>query len=347
MKITKIFAYHDGPWYKASEAMQLLGHRNRIVEKLILKKTEYTKRRLFALEDVEEKPIEDTEFLSILADSFTTMSRTLTEQFLNWSRSEKKRIKSVTVINNQGIPKPGFVDILQEATGIESEEFFHFSGLNCGSTFLALQHISALRRQNPLKKQECDLIFSVEIPSTTLRLKRSVLGFSKFVYDMAVSDGAALAVVEPSTEKQGLEVIGHQNFLYPGAQDTLHSEYVGNQIDQGVSPAVAEDLGKVIKHAVDEALSKNSLIPEQIKHWILHPGAVPVVKNAIKSLGLKDETMIHGLDILRHQGNSMSSLILYVLQRYFETSSFDEGDLGILIGFAPGFEIETITCRYS
>ncbi|MBI4649862.1 hypothetical protein HY745_00915 [Candidatus Desantisbacteria bacterium] len=344
MKVTHIFTYNEGPWYSALEAMHLLGQNNIITEKA-LKATEYEKRRLFAINDIKKTPLDDATFFHILTKSFLTMAKSLVDQYLKW-KGNNKNIKSITIINSQGIPKPGYDEMLKELMNINNIPIYHITGMNCASTILALQHLHHLRKKDPLRKEEIDLIFSIEVPSIMMRLKRSILQMPYVHYDGVVSDGAGLVVIESSESSLGLEIVGHRNFLYPKAQENLMSRAIGNQVEHGLTTESIEDIRHVIKDAINYTLSDLNLNMEKINHWILHPGGVKVINTVSKELGLKDETMKYALDTIRSQGNSMSNLILYVLQKYFESNTFSNKDIAMLIGIAPGFEIQTVTVRY-
>jgi alkylresorcinol/alkylpyrone synthase len=346
MRIARIFSYGDGPWYGAQDALRLLGHSNKLIADRVLKSTEFEKRRLFALNDIGRKPLDDGAFLAAVTKGFSVMARSLVDQFRAWEGDAKKKIRSITVINSQGIPKPGLVEVLKELLGVDEVSSFHVTGLNCGSTFLVLQHLHQLSKRRPLGDGECDLVFSVEVPSASVRIGRSILSLPYFVYDMFVSDGAALAVLESGEGGPGLEVIGHRNFFYPNAQDLLTSRASGNQVEHGLASGVAKDIERTLESAVGAALSSLGLKREQIRHWITHPGGVVIVKAVARVLGLEEQSQRHALDTIRSEGNTMSSLILSVLRRYFEANAFADGDHVMLMGFAPGFEIQTMTLRW-
>ena len=108
MKITQVFTYNEGPWYDPKEALRIMGIKNKMIEQMVIKISEYEKRRLFALKDIKDKQMEDNEFLGLLKNAFDTMVTSLVNQYLSCTANNSKKIQSITIINNQGIPKPGY-----------------------------------------------------------------------------------------------------------------------------------------------------------------------------------------------------------------------------------------------
>ncbi len=347
MKINQVFTYDEGPFYDPGEVVGIMGVKNRMVEEMVLKVTQYEKRRLFSLDTIREKRLEDDEFVKLLENSMETMAMSLVDQYLSWQAKDKRKIQSLTIINSQGIPTPKVVECIKRRLDLDSVPVYLMTGMNCPSTFLAVQHLHRLRQKNPVLEDECDLVFSIEVPSTTLRRNRSVMPLEHTLYDFVVSDGAGLMVLGAEEGCEGLNIMGHRNFFLPRIQYTLNSRAIGNQVGHGISPELRDDLENVIKPFTRSALQDLNLSAAQIGHWICHPGGVQIVDCVCSALDLEKQAMNHARQTVRSQGNTMSSLILYVLKRYFRSNEIKRDDFCFLIGFGPGIEIQTLTTQYS
>ena len=328
--------------------MQRLGQES--MEHLFVTVTQYKQRRLFALEQVRDERMGDQEYLTLLSNAFRTMATALVDQYRADEANAKRQIRSVTLINSQGIPQPTFSNILAELLQLDQNTvpFFHITGVNCAGSFHALQHIYNLRKDAPLEEGERDLVFAVEVPSITLRRGRSFAELLYLISDAVISDGAALAVVESTRERKGLQLLGHLSLTFPKFAHYLPSKFDGEQIQYGLHPEFVDNLSPVLRLAVDRGIEHVGLTKEQINRWVVHPGGITVVQCLKNTMGLPDGDLDVeiGLDTIRSQGNTMSSLFLYNLKNYFNRGAFKEGDLAMLVGIAPGVEIGTLAARY-
>ena len=91
----------------------------------------------------------------------------------------------------------------------------------------------------------------------------------------------------------------------------------------------------------NNALAKNNLTPEQIRHWCIHPGGKKILESVAKSLELDKNQLQVSYDILLQFGNMSSATILFVLEKLM--TDIDHVEPGNLFGaaFGPGLTIET------
>lgn len=346
MKINQIFTYDEGPFYDPKEVVDILGVDNQMIEEMVLKVTQYEKRRLLSLDTLQDTPLTDAEFIQRLEAGMGTMARSLIDQYRSWQASTKQKIQSLTIINSQGIPTPEFIESIKQRLELGAVPVYHLTGMNCPSTFIATQHLNQLRKTDPLRKDECDLVLAIEVPSSTLRRNRDLLPLEHTLYDFVVSDGAALMVLGADEGCEGLKITGHRNFYLPRIQYTLNSRAIGKQVEHGILPELRDDLENVMNSFAQSALQDLGLSFEQIRHWVCHPGAVQIVDCICSALGLEKQVMNHGRNTIRSLGNTMSSLILYTLKRYFDANEIKRDDFCFLMGFGPGIEIQTLTTQY-
>ncbi len=346
MKIKQAFTYTGGPYYSFLDAMHQSGYEEKLMIEMMQKSLGYKRRRLFALDSIKETPHSDDEYLRILTESFCTMAQDLANQYFAWENNCNKKIRSISVINNQGIPRTGYAGILKELFKVEDVPVYHLTGINCAGSFMALQNLYYLRNQHPLKDDECDLIIPIEVPSVTMRYKRSFKPMGYFLYDNLISDGGGLLVIESNNSGPGIEILSSRNILYSNTQDLAGSRTVGNQMEQSLSPEFSE----IVLHAskmwrstfsIDHGLDIN-----QVKHWIVHPGSIGLLSNLCEGLGINKDQLENSFTAIVDAGNTMSSMIVYIIQRFFNSNNFKTEDPAMLIGFAPGSEVPMMRARY-
>lgn len=345
MKIKQTFTYTGGPYYSFLEAMHQSGYTQKIMIEMMQNSLGYKRRRLFALKDISKTPHSDDEYIRILTESFNTMAQDLSEQYHTAGKNNKK-IKTISVVNNQGLPRKGVADILRELFGIEDIPVYHLTGINCAGSFMALQNLYYLRKSNPLKDDECDLILSIEVPSVTMRYKRSFKPMGYFLYDNLVSDGGGLMVIESNDSGPGIEILSSRNRLYPNTQNVITSRFAGNQLEQTLSPEFTETVLQLSKTWPATFSADYGVDVDQVKHWIVHPGSIHLLKNFSEGMEIDKEHLENSVTSVLDAGNTMSSMIIYIIQRFMNSGKLNADDTAMLVGFAPGSEIIMIKARY-
>ena len=90
-----------------------------MIEMMVFSTLEYEKRRLFAIDDIKEVPLSDEDFIRILIKGFTIMAASLVDQYQTWQDNKEKKIRSITIINNQWVCNDHFSETLKELIGVD------------------------------------------------------------------------------------------------------------------------------------------------------------------------------------------------------------------------------------
>jgi alkylresorcinol/alkylpyrone synthase len=78
---------------------------------------------------------------------------------------------------------------------------------------------------------------------------------------------------------------------------------------------------------------------------VLHPGGSKVLQAYEQALDVPSARLRSAWEILREHGNMSSPTVLFVLQRFLQTTE-PVGALGLAIGLGPGFCAEGVVFRW-
>lgn len=126
--------------------------------------------------------------------------------------------------------------------------------------------------------------------------------------------------------------------------ETLH--FMGFELrNEGLRIVLSPDIPPFVRSQIEPTLSRflESCQVERaaLRHFALHPGSIRIVEIIGKQLGLNREHVAPTLNVLCNQGNMSSVTVLSVLREIQASSHPQDGDLGLLVAFGPGFVAET------
>lgn len=192
------------------------------------------------------------------------------------------------------------------------------------------------------------LVLSVELCSLTFqkndRSKSNLIGTSLF------SDGIACVCLTGDhvdtahySRRESLpRVIGTQSRLMPNSEDVMG----WNIRNEGLFVVFSKDIPTIIKSwlspVVEGFLKKHGISLRQIRHFIAHPGGKKVLEAYQEGLGMGSESTEGSLEVLKKHGNMSSATVLYVLNRFMQSSKVQKGDIGLAAALGPGFSAELL-----
>jgi alkylresorcinol/alkylpyrone synthase len=93
------------------------------------------------------------------------------------------------------------------------------------------------------------------------------------------------------------------------------------------------------------ACASVDLSPEDIEHFLNHPGGSRVLDALEEVLGLEPGGLALPREVLRECGNMSSVTVMFVLERFLRSGEFKAGDIGVLSALGPGFSAEHVFFR--
>jgi alkylresorcinol/alkylpyrone synthase len=208
--------------------------------------------------------------------------------------------------------------------------------LGCSAGVSALAYARELLLARPQSKA---LVLAVELPSLTFQ--GTDTSIANLVSCALFGDGAAAALVQ-SDASPGFNLIDSQCSLFRDSYDAL-----GFELKQtGLSIVLGKHLASLIRCELRPAaaplLERAGLNLESLSFFVLHPGGRKLLEASEQALGISREKTQPAWDLLRNYGNLSSASVLFLLDRFRHDQGLSKGDLGLMVGFGPGFSIELL-----
>lgn len=272
------------------------------------------------------------------------LARGVAEQALVASNIERRDVGAILFVSSTGIATPSLdARLLQELDLPRAALRVPLWGLGCAGGSAALLRAWALARGlgRPVLAVVCELCSLTFVQKD--RRKANVIAAALF------GDGAAATVVAPEpwwTPDQGPELLGGTTRLLDATEDVMGWDLEEGGLRVRFSPAIPEivrehaaDVVRACRHGA--GLSDD----EPLAHWILHPGGRKVLEAYEAALALGPQQLGHARSVLRDHGNMSSATVLFVLERFLESTEAS-GRPGLVLGLGPGFCAEGVVFRW-
>ena len=213
-------------------------------------------------------------------------------------------------------------------------------GLGCAAGVAGLARAADHARLYP---EKATLLVGVELCGLTFQ--RGDLSKSNLVATSLFADGAAAMVLGTKNGTSGPELLGGHTTTWPETEDIMGWDVVETgfkvKISRSIPTLVRQRMSENLVAACDSA----GLAPEEIKHFVTHPGGARVLDAFEEVLGFEPGGLTLPREILRDCGNMSSVTVMFVLERFLRSGEFAAGDLGVLSALGPGFSAEHVFFR--
>jgi alkylresorcinol/alkylpyrone synthase len=213
-------------------------------------------------------------------------------------------------------------------------------GLGCAAGVAGLARAADHARLYP---EKATLLVGVELCGLTFQ--RGDLSKSNLVATSLFADGAAAMVLRTENGTSGPELLGGHSTTWPETEDIMGWDVVETgfkvKISRSIPTLVRQRMSENLVAACDSA----GLAPEEIKHFVTHPGGARVLDAFEEVLGFEPGGLALPREILRDCGNMSSVTVMFVLERFLRSGEFAAGDLGVLSALGPGFSAEHVFFR--
>lgn len=215
--------------------------------------------------------------------------------------------------------------------------------IGCAAGAAGLIYADALLKGRP---NGCAVVLSFEFPSNTIQLDNwswdNVVGTALF------ADGLACAVLqnrEAVFEQPRPEVIATQMKQVP---DTTH--ILGYNITTGgLAMTLDKTLPKVIETHFEGImlpfLAANGYTPEQVDHFLVHPGGMKIINAAEEVLSKYGKKAKESRQVMAMHGNMSSATILFILESVMRQPQ-PAGHTAYVLSFGPGFSADQVLLKW-
>lgn len=253
-----------------------------------------------------------------------------------------EEVGAIFFVSTTGLSTPSIDSKLLPRLGLsEHTRRVPVWGLGCaagaGGLALAADHAK-------LYPQKAVLFVAVELCGLTFqwgdRSKASLVSVALF------ADGAAAAVLGSDGEgTSGPEILGGHSTTWRGTEDVMGWEVVESGLKVLLSRSVPEVVRSRVPENLRVACSSVGLAPEDLEHFVTHPGGAKVLDAFEEVLGLEPGGLHFSREVLREHGNISSVTVLFILERLLASGETSPGELGVVSSLGPGFSAEHVFFR--
>lgn len=202
-------------------------------------------------------------------------------------------------------------------------------GYGCAGGLLGLSRAAALARARP-----GSIVLFLTVELCTLTFRPGDRSRTNLVATALFGDGAAAAVVSCRESGTAPALGASGEHCWP------ESEWImGWSVeDDGLAVCLAPGLPDLIRsdggHRVSSFLAGQGLAPQDVDHWVLHPGGAKVLGAVADCLPVPETQIAPARRVLRDNGNMSAPTVLFVLRDILSAGA--AGRL-LCLAFGPGF----------
>ena len=255
-----------------------------------------------------------------------------------------KEVTHVIAVSCTGFFAPGLDIELVKRLGLPPHTQRTLVGfMGCYAAFNALRIAHSFCQAQPGARV---LIVCAELCTLHFQTNEA---FETAVVNALFSDGAAAAVLASRSEDEVPGCLAYADnhcLLDDDSMEAMTWEIGDTGFLMGLSNRVPDILARNLPAYLDALLCRNSLTPEAIDFWAIHPGGRAIVEKAREVVGLDAEAIHDSLEVLRLHGNMSSPTILFVLKRFLDRHRAQRADghdgyrHGLALAFGPGLTLE-------
>ena len=212
-------------------------------------------------------------------------------------------------------------------------------GLGCLGGAAGTARLADLLQGRP---QSYGLLLSVELCSLTLQPQD--LSVANLVASGLFGDGAAAVLMGPSQQGQP-RVLATRSVFFPDSEAVMGWDIGKHGFSIVLSPQVPHYAEHHLGPALLQFLGEHSLVPEDIRAWVAHPGGPKVVDALQTALQLPVEALQITRDSLQRVGNLSSASVLFILQEFLQRPH-QPGDYGLMLAMGPAFCAELVLLQW-
>lgn len=248
---------------------------------------------------------------------------------------EPEEVGTLLLVSTTGISTPSLDAKLLFELGLSPNlKRVPVWGLGCAGGAAGVARAADYARAYP---DEYVLVVAVELCGLTFQV--GDLSKSNLVAASLFADGAAAVLLGPG---EGPEILGSHSTTWPGTEDVMGWDLIETGLKVRFAKSVPQIVRTRTRGTVEEACKKYGVVPEDLRHLVVHPGGAKVIEAYEEALGLAPGSLDLPREILRNYGNMSSASVLFVLERFLESYPAGSGEYGAISALGPGFSAEHV-----
>jgi alkylresorcinol/alkylpyrone synthase len=270
------------------------------------------------------------------------LSEKAARRALDKAGADPSEVGAVFFVSTTGLSTPSIDSQLLPRLGLsEHTRRVPIWGLGCAAGVGGLARAADYTWVYPEEKV---LLVGVELCGLTFQWgDRSKAGL---VSTALFADGAAAAVLGSApTDAPGPELLGSHSTTWPGTEEIMGWEIVEAGFKVQLSRSIPQLVRERMPENIEAACSSVGLTPEDIEHFVTHPGGAKVLDAFEEVFGLGRCGLVLSREVLRDYGNMSSVTVMFILERFLESEACAPGEHGVISALGPGFSAEHVFFR--
>ena len=220
---------------------------------------------------------------------------------------------------------------------------YHVTGVGCASAVPLFRLGVQALHHDPSRDV---LVVAAESMSSILAAARADDPRAKTVGSAIFGDGCAAALLSGDGTRGGPRILATRVHQIPGTLDAVklaadsHDSYL--HLDRQLPQLAVRGL----RELVARFLAAHDLGPENVAHWIVHPGGRRILEGTRDALRLDDDHVAASWQALADHGNVGTPSILYVLESTIDERSPSPGEHALAVTIGPGVTVGLMLLRF-
>ncbi|KAG2631388.1 hypothetical protein PVAP13_2NG025300 [Panicum virgatum] len=196
------------------------------------------------------------------------------------------------------------------------------------------------------------LVACVELTITSFRGPHEGDNFDTLIPQALFGDGAGAVIIGADglhpAELPLFEMVSTSQALIPGSEQLLNMRLGEGGIDGDISSNLPRFAAQNLEGCLRDAFRPLAVSGVEWKwndlFWAVHPGSLGILDHIDSVLGLEPRKLAASRTVVREYGNMLSATVIFVLEelRRQMDEEGDEAEWGMMVGFGPGFTVETM-----
>jgi predicted naringenin-chalcone synthase len=211
--------------------------------------------------------------------------------------------------------------------------------MGCAAGVSGIIYAYRLLQANPGQRAA---VIAVESPTSTFQHRDYTM--TNMVSAAIFGDGAACAILGPS-DKTLPAIRDVDMYHFYDEIDMMGFRLRNTGLQMVLDPHVPDKIEKHFGQILLPFLERNNCTPDDIDHFVFHPGGKKIVKITEELLHAMGKNIDITREVLRNYGNMSSATVLYVLEEYLQ-KSINTGEKGLMLSFGPGFSAQRVLLEW-
>lgn len=212
--------------------------------------------------------------------------------------------------------------------------------MGCAAGVSAMIYAYNFLKSNPGKKVA---IIAVESPMSTFQLQD--FSMANMVSAAIFGDGAACVILGEDEERVRPSILDTNMYHFYDETNLMGFRLRNSGFEMVLDVHVPERIKEHFEQIVFPFVERNNLSIEDIDHLIFHPGGKKIIQMVESLFGALGKNLEETKAVLRNFGNMSSATVLYVLDQFIK-KGVQEGDIGLMLSFGPGFSAQSVLLKW-